>query len=340
MTGSTRAHRHARTISHSEVSALLACPARWDFQYGDRLAGSSLERRAFAPTPGRGRLWGATLQAWHAGADAHAALTAEIDAALAEAGPERAALEPALAVMRDEVTALLEHYVDVEATAWPQIELQQREREILIPIPALNGHGRSSRWRLHGYIDGIADLAGRLYIVEYKLRHQLGRLDIITLGRQVRWYAWALREEGIPVAGVIYDERLNAAPKAPRVLKNGKASHDRHQMTTAARYASLCRQLGGEPQADVANALAERRWQARHLLEFTSRELDEAGLELRDAAGLVAAADRMAQPLRNASARTCPGCQFLDACPDPGDASLVDALYDRRPAKRDRQQGD
>ena len=205
---------------------------------------------------------------------------------------------------------------------------------------ALNGHGRSSRWRLHGYIDGIADLAGRLYIVEYKLRHQLGRLDIITLGRQVRWYAWALREEGIPVAGVIYDERLNAAPKAPRVLKNGKASHDRHQMTTAARYASLCRQLGGEPQADVANALAERRWQARHLLEFTSRELDEAGLELRDAAGLVAAADRMAQPLRNASARTCPGCQFLDACPDPGDASLVDALYDRRPAKRDRQQGD
>lgn len=331
MADDSRTGARSRSISHSEISTLLACPARWDFRYGDALAGSSLEPKAISATPERGKLWGAAVAALHAGEDPEVALLAIVE--LEGGGAELDALAA-------EVREILAHYRIVEQTKWPAISLVERELLIDVPLPALNGRGSSSRWRLKGYVDGVATLSGRSYIVEYKLRKSLGDLSVISLSRQIRWYAWALRRMGVAIAGVIHDERLAEAPRAPKILKSGAPSADVRQHITADAYVKACEAAGETPVRETVDALLSRRWQTRHLIEFTDQEIAEVEDELRDSAHILFAADRMRRPLRNATARTCPGCAFRDICADPTDASLVDALYNRRVAKRDRQRED
>jgi len=329
-----------RSLSHSELSKLTDCHAAWDFAYGGHLAGGCLQPRVTLPRLREGRAWGRGVATWHRTGDIHqaaAAVAASLDGDavdLRAAGAYDASEHEAMA---GRILAMLDHY----SRNVQRLPLDAVEHPLDIPIPSRTGVRDSSRYRFTGYLDGVhRDQHGRAWIVEFKLRRTLSTLEALVLDRQGRRYAWGWwRQTGEQVAGVIYDERLNEEPKAPKVLASGRTSHDKRQVTTDALYLESCRATGTTPDTDTAAHLAARRWQQRHVVVFRPGELAEAGAELVSLARIVAdlEAGRIT-PVRAPSPRRCPTCFFRAACPNPSDVELVDAEYARVPAKRDRKE--
>ena len=88
---------------------------------------------------------------------------------------------------------------------------------------------------------------------------------------------------------------------------------------------------------DTLRALEARKWQQRVPIHFRPSELEEVGHELRSAARLIRDLDSGdLYPIRNATVMTCQGCRFREICDNPEDTEVVDALFDREPAKRYR----
>lgn len=334
-----------RSISHSEISTLLDCQAKHDFSYVGQLAGTALQSKTTATILREGRAWGAAIAAWHATGDGDAAHQCLLDTLEEDAREQQAAgfydhLQHADMVGR--LGVMFDHYT---STA-PGLPIDRLEHEIDVPIPSRRGRRRSNTYRLLCRFDGIhIDEDGRSWIVEFKLRRQLSSLEQIVLSRQIRWYAWAWREQtGVQPAGVIMDERLNEAPKATRTVQGRKKgtlapSHAKDQLCTAATYIDLCREFNEEPRPETVDALAARRWQQRHYVLFRDGELDEVGRQLVSAARLAHHLDTgLLWPIRNPSRARCPGCAFREICNDPGDTELVDALFNRVPAKHERKE--
>jgi hypothetical protein len=321
-----------RLISHSETSALLTCQHRWDFQYGFQLAGSSLKSKDTPLQLREGRAWGAAVAAHHTGADLADCMTAAVESLEADADRQR---EFGMFIQEEydesvlRLSALIEHY----RADNPPLGIEKLEHEIVVPIPSRSGRQDSNRYKLQTYFDGIlTDEAGRVWIIEFKLRKQLSALQQIVLSRQIRWYAWAYRKEtGVEPAGVIVDERLNALPKPVKLNKNGSVS--KVQSCTVAEYL----EAGGDDE-EVLEKLRTKRWSQRESILLTTAEIDEAGQQLVSAGQQIRdfdTADRY--PVRNPSPLYCPGCQFRDACPNPNDDELIDALFERVPPKKDRE---
>ena len=322
-----------RLISHSETSALLTCQHRWDFQYGFQLAGSSLKSKDTPLQLREGRAWGAMAAAHHTGADLADCLTVGVESLEADAERQR---EFGMFVQEDydesvlRMAGLIEHYRSMN----PPLGIDRLEHEIVVPIPSRSGRQDSNRYKLQTFFDGLyTDEAGRVWIVEFKLRKQLSSILQISLSRQIRWYAWAYRKEtGIEPAGVMVDERLNALPKPVKLNKDGSPS--KVQSCTPEDYI----EAGGEDE-EVLEKLRTKRWGQRESVLLTTAEIDEAGKQLVSAGQQIRdfdTADRY--PVRNPSPLYCPGCQFKDVCPNPGDTDLVDALFERTTPKKDRNQ--
>lgn len=327
-----------RAISYSEGSALLRCQAAWDFQYGDRLAGSALKPKD-APTILReGRAWGRAVAALHETGDKERAEVA-LGESLAEDADEQRERGTFDAEQFHEMLVKLLAILDQYATTAPQLPLERPEHEMLVRLPSRSGKGFSNRYRLHSFFDGLhTDYHGRVWIVEFKLRGRLSSLEQIANSRQIRYYAWAwFIETGRRVAGVIVDERLNEVPKPARILKSGKPSHAKDQLCTAEAYEQACLDAGEGPHTDVMEALEARRWQQRVPIFLTDGEIDEAGEELVSLAQQIQQLDSHAiYPVRDVRAQNCSGCRFREICNTPGDVDLVDALFDRVPPKRER----
>jgi hypothetical protein len=331
-----------RRLSYSEIDTALSCWAKWDFSYGGRLAGDSLKPKEIAPILSNGRAWGAAVAAWHehggellAGWYAQEALRESLaaDESLMRAAGVPMVLEARLEA-EERLTALLEHYMQ---TSVPLPNLTRVEGEINVPIPSRGGRRGSNAYRFQCFLDGYTSEDGKQWVVEFKLRNQLQPVPLIERSRQIRWYAWALArsQEGTDPVGVIVDERLNEVPKPARVLKGGKPSHAKDQMTTPERYAELCAEFGEVPKDDVIEALGARLWQQRVPLPFRRGEIDVAGQELVSAARLVRDLDSgLLTPIRNAKRQTCNGCRFERVCSEPGDRLYVDMLFDRVAPKR------
>jgi hypothetical protein len=344
----TMQDRRPRLISYSEIETALTCFARWDFSYGGRLAGSTLSARSQPPIRGDGRAWGAAVAAWHASggarpAEAYAAMAASYDddeakmlAAGVPANPtERTEQE-------DRLGQMLEHYM---ATARPLPNLTRLEGQFVVPVPSRSGRRGSNRFRFLGYIDGYTvDPDDNAWIVEFKLRNELQPAELIMRGRQPRLYTWAAGQAlDKPPMGVIVDERLNQAPKAPRVvgktakLPEGRPSDAKDQVTTPELYVALCSEMGFEPNAEVVDQLARRVWQKRTMVMLTPSEVASAGRELVSAAKLIRDLDSgELEPLRHATKMTCNGCRFKAVCDHPEDSLFVDSLFERGTPKRDR----
>lgn len=336
----------ARLLSYSEIETALTCWARqrWDFAYGGHLAGAALKSKNLAPILSEGRAWGAGVAAWHRWAatsalavwEAHEAIGSSL---VADAKAMHDAGAPvdmnAYAEMDVKLRAMLDHYV---VTASPLPNLTRLEHEIVVPIPSRSGRRSSNRYRFQCFLDGYTDDSGNQFIVEFKLRKRLQPAALVQRARQPRWYAWALaREQGFTPLGVIVDERLNEVPKDPRVLKSGKPSHAKDQLTTPEQYVEACL-LGGEPPKDeVVEALRGRVWQQRIPLIFREGEIEQAGQELVSAAALVRDLDSGAlTPIRNAARQRCDSCRYRDICAEPGDELYVNTLFERCPPKRHR----
>lgn len=324
-----------RLISHSEIATVLDCQAKHDFSYVGALAGSALKPKTTPVLLREGRAWGRAVATWHETGDVGLAHHVELNTALAEDAEK----QQTQGVDEHEQTveklrALLDHYT----TTTERLPINRLEHELEVPIPSRTGRRRSNTYRLSAFIDGIhTDDEGRAWIVEFKLRKQLSAFWQIALARQTRWYAWAWREQtGIEPAGIIVDERLNATPAPVKLNKDGTPS--KVQTCTLDAYIDAWQHLGTQPNEDVVAQLAGREWQQRHPLILRPGELDEAGAQLVSAARLIHRLDTgLLYPIRNPSRARCPGCAFKDICPEPQDTVLVDALYERVEAKRDRK---
>lgn len=327
-----------RTISHSEASTALDCQARHAFAYTGQLTnGDALKPKTTHVLLRQGRAWGAAVAALHEMGAEHArvALTAHLSLASAEQIQAGLFDEAAHRELVTHLNDLLEHYIQ---TAEP-LPINRLEHEIQVAAPARSGTRASTRYRYQAFFDGAhIDSAGRTWIVEFKLRKQLSSLEQIVLSRQTRWYAWAYQATtGKQVAGVVVDERLNQAPSPVKVNKDGTPS--KVQSCRLDDYIAAWQELGREPDEEIVAKLAARQWHSRHVVIFRPGELQEAGLQIASAANLINQLDTGALfPVRNPSRMRCPGCAYRDICPNPGDTVLVDALFNRVPAKRDKEE--
>jgi hypothetical protein len=331
-----------RLLSHSETQTALDCFAKHAFRYSGHLTdGDALKPRASAPRLREGTAWGAAVAAWHANAGigpmpAFVPAVKALEESLAKDAAEQKAAGVYMAEEHAEFSArlgsLLVHYTDTAE----QLPIDRLEGQLLVGIPSRNGGRKSTRYRLEAYVDGVhVDDAGRTWIVEFKLRGRLSSLEQIARSRQTRWYAWAYREiHGVEPAGVIVDERLNEIPKPARILKSGKASYAKDQITTSDLYREACEATGETPAPETVEALDSRQWSQRHPIIFRKGELDEAGDQLVSAARLIQGLDSGdLYPIRNPSPQRCGMCAFREICDSP-DGDLVDAYFRRVAPKR------
>ncbi len=334
----------SRVISYSEITAALDCEGKWDFRYGDQLAGSSLKEKQIAPLLSGGRAWGAAIAAWHTHLGNRAGKLAinAMDASLQEDADKQREHGVFDQHQHDELRTqllqiLLHHINSVDPIPMDAVT----ERELLVPIPSRSGKRSSSRYKLLCYLDATETVDdGSCWIDEFKLRKSLTDARLIANSRQTRWYAWALwRETGRKVRGAWVNERLNVAPKQPRILKSGKPSHAKDQMCSVEAYEAVCREHQVETVEETVQALRARRWHQRVPILFRDGELEEVGKELVSAAQLLGQLDRGERyPLRNVKRANCNWCAYREICPSP-DNDLVEALFERVPAKRNRISG-
>jgi hypothetical protein len=324
-----------RPLSHSEVAAALDCQVRHSFAYTGVLTdGDALKPKTVAPKLRAGRAWGRAVAAWHEnhGDEQHAITAMAVALSLDEAEMREHGVFD-----QDQFDTLNQHLCDLLADYMAHAEpiaLTRPEHELHIAIPSRTGVRDSTVYELLCYLDGVhTGDDGRDWIVEFKLRGQLQPLELIAKSRQLRWYAWAWRKQtGRPVAGIISEERLDTAPAEVRLNQNGSIS--KVQSCRPDAYIAA-----GGSDADVLEKLESKRWQQRHPLVLTERELDEAGKQLASAGSLIHQLDTgLLYPIRNPSPMRCPGCAYRDVCVEPGDVELVDALFTRSVPKRDRRE--
>jgi hypothetical protein len=234
---------------------------------------------------------------------------------------------------------------DYKRRSEPLTGLTKIEEEIEVPIPSRTGRRASPVYRFQCFLDGftVDPQTGYEWLVEYKLRGRLTTHEMLTLGRQYLWYAWARqRQTGLPVVGLLVDERLNAYPGPPRVKKAKKGegvdgwtvSHAVSQTCTAQQYVDSCRFFGVDPAPGTVEALRDRVWQQRYPIMFAPSELEEAGRELVSAGQLIRDLDAGRYPIRNARPQICNWCDFKRVCKTPGDELFVDLMYERTVPKR------
>jgi hypothetical protein len=325
----------------------MTCGARWAFQYGGQLTdGTTLRSRRIAPILSEGRAWGAAVAQWHANCEhvlaswyAHQAMLEALEADREEMLRAGIVVDPEQYVqMTDRLGAMLDHYM---ATTTPLRGLTLLEHQTVVPVPSRDKPGRASNlYRFQCFIDGYTEQYepdGSRWLVEFKLRNQLEPVAFLQLGRQYRWYAWAHAhtQRGVTPAGVIIDQRWNELPREPRILKNGKASHDQRQLITEPDYLKVCEATGEDPSEDVLAKLKAIRWQQRVPILFRPGELVEAGRELTAAGMMIHDLDAgVLYPIRNASMANCRNCRFNEICAAPDDTLFVDTLIERGTPKR------
>lgn len=329
-----------RALSHSELVSMHSCEAQHAFRYtGHLTGGQALQPKRVYLTLREGRAWGAGVAQWHHTTD-HAQALAALNASLESDADDLRdhgffdAQEHHVSTER--LATMLDHYI----FSTNRLTLVVKEYEVLVPIASRTGRRASSRYQLHGFLDGVAEDDHGEWIVEFKLRKQLSSLEQIALSPQLRRYAWAWREKtGRQPTGIVIDERLNAAPKPPRILKNGSVSSAKDQLCTVEAYVVACDERGQDVDEETYEALRVRKWGERHRIFLSEREIDEAGAHLVSSAQALhelESGNRL--PVRNPDPRRCPGCAFREICNDPLDVELVDALFTRVPPKRDREE--
>lgn len=92
-----------------------------------------------------------------------------------------------------------------------------------------------------------------------------------------------------------------------------------------------------KPDHEILAALTSKRWHNREPVLFSPREIDEAGDQIVSAAHLIQLHESgVLYPIRNGNASKCRNCFARDVCLTPTDSELARALFDVRPAKRNR----
>ena len=148
---------------------------------------------------------------------------------------------------------MLKHYEnwlyqrDPLQTYWldgvPQVEVKFQ-----IPIPFDTSNTEYDEVVYEGKLDRVViDEYGGLWIVEYKSARQFDVLKLDT-DAQVSAYCWAgnlIYDR--PIQGVIYQQHRKDVPSPPKLLRSGKFSANKDQLTTWHLYNKSLQNLYGDP---------------------------------------------------------------------------------------------
>jgi len=330
-----------RTLSYSELSTLLECEARHAFRYTGQLTnGHALRPKVVTPRMQAGKAWGVAVALWHETGElavAEAALEEELAAQLRHLEGLGALIPDEFVERAKTLRAALDDYL-AHTARLPGF--QGRETELDVWCPAITqADGESNRYRFQAFVDGLCrDQHNRTWIVEFKWRSTLGELEWASRSPQLAWSVWAARKQGLDVVGVILDERLADFPRPVQRNKDGTPSA--RQRCRPEQYEEACCEAGVEPNPRTLDQLRRIQWHRRTAVRFTERDLRFAEQALAALAARVGQLDRgQLVPVRHASPFTCRTCLYRDVCADPDDTELVDALFERRPPKREVANG-
>lgn len=346
-----------RLLSHSEIRTLSTCEAAHAFKYTGVLSdGDTLSPKHALPDRLReGSAFGAAMAVLHAGPPTPDTLArARGEATMYLEEHQENWTQEELRDVAVKLDRIVRHYAataDLFHVADPETRL-----EVALPSRVTLAGGKtrkSTRYGFEGYLDGIHTAAnGGVWIVDYKLRDSLSDFDAVANDRQWRRYAWAWREiHGVSPAGIKVVERKNGYPEPEaEVKRNANGRLSKIQACTPDTYrrafwadkeSGLAEKLlpTAEEATEILEKLRERHdpkhWQRVHTIILRESEIDEAGRELASAANRVGQLERGdLYPLRTVSRSTCGGCDFRDACAEPGDRPVVDAFYTREVPKR------
>ena len=326
-----------RLLSHSEISTAYDCMAKHSYAYtGTLTGGDALKPKRVHVNLREGRAWGAGIAAWHYTGDksaAHAAMAKSLAADAEELQLVGFYDAQEHHATKNKLAAILDHEIGMSG----RLDMVAMEEHLRVAVRSEGGR-RSPRYDFEGYLDGVVEEHGRVWIWEAKLRKQLSSLDQVARSPQLRRYAWAWRElHGVNPAGIILDERLNAAPSEVKLNANGSVS--KVQSCTVDAYLAACLQAEQEPDEEVLAKLAAKRWGERHRVFLTELEIAQAGRDLFSASRLIhqleTSRDRdRLDPVANPNPMRCPGCAYKEICGSPYDPELIDALFERVPPKR------
>lgn len=97
-----------------------------------------------------------------------------------------------------------------------------------------------------GYIDGICEYNGEIYLVEFKTAASIST-DHITVDSQMTSYLWACKELGIyNPKGVLWICNRKASEKQPTLLKNGNLSTAKNQGVPYRAYKEKADEIYGD----------------------------------------------------------------------------------------------
>lgn len=296
--------KERRSITRSEIRALLDCEAKWDFSYGDRLAGSSLQAIEPPEVLRLGSSWDAIVKAYNrreaVGPVLRAGLYMGEDNRLPKLAHRYAGMYAPMGT-KEVAPFRVELYPHLDVTIQP---------------------------------DDLLEKDGYLWYIEYKLRKSLTGLEYLQRDLQGMLYVYGARKSGINIKGVLFDEMLNESPTDMRYKKDGGPS--RVQSCSAAEYIRGCEAINFDPDPEVLARLEERRVHQRIPIDYYDYDLEEMDVMLKSVLSHVTLLETgFMFPKRVRNPMVCRFCEYNQICEHP-EPDLVDFHFTRRKARRNR----
>ena len=311
------------TVRYSEVQTYIECQKRWDFQYRGWVMGQPLQPKSVDSILYNGTALGHALAAYHSGEDLDKSKQAAIDFT-----SERLTLLEKKGIEFDleeesEHLANVIKCVDQHAEYAERLNLIETELEVDHEVNGV---------RFRGHLDGLHKAEnGQLFIVEFKMRGRFYDLWDVYAMRQLRYYSYFLKSQGMDIAGLYYDETLNDFPSPMRITSKGMP--DGRYTYRLDEYTRWCDEHGVEYDEKLYKRCAGKEYHKRHEIYFDEWDWQDIATELAEVS------QRMLQeygkhptlvpnyPLRNTINSRCGGCPFKAICFNH-DVELAKELYD------------
>ena len=216
-----------------------------------------------------------------------------------------------------------------------RFQIIETEKQFCLPIVNPETGSASQTYQIMGKIDGIARENGHLWIIEHKTTSAISNQykKGLTLDAQSILYVDAMeRVFNEPVQGVIYNVLLKSVPHKPALLKNGKLSTDKRQVTTAELYRKAIAE-NFLSETDYSEFIAflessQRSFFYREYLTFTKSDREQWRNELWDIAKDIRQCELNDRFYRNTS-QCCAmrTCQYFDICCSLDQESVIKSSY-------------
>ena len=128
----------------------------------------------------------------------------------------------------------------------PEWKVTSVEHDFVQPLPKPDG--KPSTYKLKGKIDLIAEWRGRLWVIDHKTAARLPTDKELDLDVQFGLYAWAMKQLGYPIHGMVYNTLRTQRNKSEMQMS------DRFSRTLIAKTDAELNQLAVDAYLDMQNA--------------------------------------------------------------------------------------